>query len=133
MPINGGCQCGAVRYELSGLPDRVSVCHCRDCQRSAGAPLVSWAAMPKERFRIVRGAPAVVNSSGDAFRYFCGTCGTGLYYVNEAVLPGLVDVQTMTLDDPSAFPPTAQVQTDERAGWIPHLGEIPAFARYPNG
>jgi hypothetical protein len=30
--LAGGCQCGCVRYELSGAPDHVSVCHCRMCQ-----------------------------------------------------------------------------------------------------
>ncbi len=129
--IQGGCQCGAVRYELAGPPDRVSVCHCRDCQRSAGAPMVSWAVLAKEKFRITKGAAREVNSSGDSFRYFCPDCGTGLYYINETFLPGLIDVQTMTLDAPDAFRPTAQVQTGEQATWVPHLNEIEAFRRYP--
>ena len=57
MAITGGCQCGAIRYELSGPPDRVSICHCRDCQLSAGAPMVSWALMPTERRTVTQGAP----------------------------------------------------------------------------
>lgn len=133
MPISGGCQCGEVRYELSGPPDRVTVCHCRDCQKSAGAPMVAWACMPRERFRITRGAPQVVNSSGDAFRYFCGRCGTGLYYVNETFLPGLVDVQAVTLDDPSAFPPSFQVQTAEQPAWTPSLHALEAHERFKSG
>ncbi len=131
MPISGGCQCGAIRYELSAAPDRVSLCHCRDCQLSAGAPMVSWAMMPKERLKVTKGETRTVNSSGDAFRQFCPTCGTGLFYVNETFLPGLVDVQSMTLDDPSAFPPEAQVQVAERPAWAANLHGIQAFARYP--
>jgi hypothetical protein len=131
MTITGGCQCGAVRYELSGPPDRVSICHCRDCQLSSGAPMVAWAAMPATRFRVTQGAPAVINSSGESFRYFCGRCGTGLYYVNETFLPGIIDVQSMTLDDPSAFPPSAQVQTAEQPAWATAIHALPAFRRYP--
>ncbi|MFN7055156.1 GFA family protein [Hyphomonas sp.] len=131
MAILGGCQCGEVRYELSAPPDRVAVCHCRDCQKSSGAPMVAWAVMPKEVFRITRGEARAVNSSGDSFRYFCGACGTGLYYINETFLPGLIDVQAMTLDDPGAFSPGAQVQLAEAAPWAARLHEIPAFARYP--
>lgn len=129
--IEGGCQCGAVRYELEGEPDRVSICHCRDCQKSAGAPMVTWAMLPKEKFRVTKGAARAVNSSGDSFRYFCADCGTGLYYINETFLPGIVDVQAITLDVPDAFPPTTQVQTGEQAMWVPHLSEIEAFRRYP--
>jgi hypothetical protein len=131
MAITGGCQCGAVRYELSAPPDRVSICHCRDCQLSAGAPMVAWAVMPAGNLQITQGEPAVFNSSGDALRRFCPVCGTGLFYVNETFLPGLVDVQAITLDDPSAFPPGAQVQTAERQDWAAHIHALPAFRRYP--
>ena len=33
LPQTGGCQCGAIRYEISGAPQLVYTCHCRDCQR----------------------------------------------------------------------------------------------------
>lgn len=131
MPIEGGCQCGNVRYELTSAPDRVSVCHCRDCQKSSGAPMVAWAMLPNDRFRVTKGTPKVVNSSGETFRYFCGDCGTGLYYINETYLPGVIDVQSVTLDEPSAFPPQAQVQTAEQPGWAAHLHSLPAYRRYP--
>jgi hypothetical protein len=131
MAITGGCQCGAIRYELSAAPDRVSICHCRDCQLSAGAPMVAWAMMPAGNLEITKGTPVTVNSSGNSFRRFCGTCGTGLFYVNEIYLPGMVDVQSITLDDPSAFPPEAQVQTQEQPAWTAHIHTMQAFKRYP--
>lgn len=131
MTIPGGCRCGAIRYELTEAPERVSLCHCRDCQRSAGAPMVSWAVLPAGNLRITRGVPVTFNSSGDSFRRFCGACGTGLFYVNETFLPGLVDVQSITLDDPSAFPPGVQVQTAEQQDFTPHIHTLPAFRRYP--
>jgi hypothetical protein len=130
MAISGGCRCGAIRYELTAPPDRVSICHCRDCQLSAGAPMVSWAVMPADRLVITAGAPTRINTSGRSFRQFCGTCGTGLFYANEDFLPGLIDVQSVTLDDPSAFAPTARVQTAEQPDWIDALFTLPASARY---
>lgn len=129
--IAGGCQCGTVRYELARAPDRVAVCHCRDCQRSSGAPLVAWAMIAEDAFRVTQGQAREINSSGDSFRYFCADCGSGLYFVNATHLPGIVDVQLMTLDTPDAFPPTAQVQTAEQAPWIEHLQHIRAFPRFP--
>lgn len=93
--------------------------------------MVAWAVVPHADFRVTAGKARVVNSSGDSFRYFCGDCGTGLYYINETYLPGVVDVQLMTLDTPDAFTPGAQVQTAEQPGWMAHLSGIPAFRRYP--
>lgn len=131
MSITGGCRCGAVRYEAKQAPDRVSLCACRDCQKSAGAPLVSWAVFPRDAVVVAKGAPKSFNSSGAAFRSFCDSCGTGLFYTNEAVLPGLIDVQTLTFDAPDAFAPTALVQAAEAPRWLAMLHGLPAYQRYP--
>lgn len=91
MPT-GRCHCGAVVYEFQGGPVHSSVCHCEDCRRCAGAASVAWMAVRKDDFAVSEGSPAMYRSSPDAERWFCGDCGTGLYYVNENVLPGLVDI-----------------------------------------
>lgn len=130
MAITGGCQCGAIRYELAAPPRRVSVCHCRDCQMGAGAPMVSWAIVDAKDFRLTKGMPVTHNSSGDAFRSFCGACGTGLFYVNETFLPGSVDIQSVTLDDPDAYPPGARVQMADAPKWAHDLHTLPAFERF---
>lgn len=128
----GSCRCGAIRYELSGEPHVVAICDCADCRRSAGAPLVAWAIYPEAALTICSGAPRTINSSGTAMRSFCADCGTGLFYRNEAVIPGRVDVQTATLDDPDALPPAVQIQTAERLGWVSRLQTLPEFERYPS-
>lgn len=130
MTITGGCRCGAVRYESAGEPEHHAVCHCGDCRASAGAPFVSWLAFSETAVTIT-GAPTTYESSPGVFRQFCGTCGTGLFYRNEAVLPGLVDIQSGTLDKPDEHAPGAQIQVAERLGWVGSLDQVPAFERYP--
>lgn len=130
MMLQGGCHCGAVRYEMSDEVTHHSLCHCRDCRVCAGAPVVSWAAVRREALK-VKGEVQTYRSSEDAVRSFCGRCGTGLFYVNEAVLPGLVDVQTATLDDPGALPVQLHVQVADRIGWMETAHELPEFERYP--
>jgi len=127
----GGCQCGAVRYEVSGEPQHMALCHCTDCRKSAGAPMVAWAAFTEDEFRVTQGEAKTFNSSGSAMRSFCPDCGTGLYYKNADMLPGIVDIQAATLDDPSAFPAAAHIQTAERIDWMANAHELPQFERYP--
>jgi hypothetical protein len=131
--VTGGCRCGAIRYEVSGEAAHHALCHCRDCQLGSGAPMVAWSAYQAGDFRITQGEPVVFNGTGASFRQFCGTCGTPLFFVNEEALPGLVDVQTVTLDDPDAAVPQVQIQTAERRSWMANLGDMPEFERFPGG
>lgn len=130
MGLTGHCHCGAISYSVEGEPQHASFCHCEDCRRSAGAPVVGWAAF-KAADLTVTGEPASYASSEHVVRQFCGTCGTGLFYVNEQVLPGLVDIQIATLDDPEALPPQLHVQAAERLSWMKDIDALPAFDRYP--
>ena len=129
MP-RGQCHCGAVRFEIPPEAKHQAICHCSDCRRHAGAPLVSWALVPRETMSI-EGKTREYASSEHGRRHFCPECGTSLFYTNEAIFPGLIDVQTGTLDDPDVLAPTVQVQAAERVAWVTRLNEIPAFDRYP--
>lgn len=131
MGHQGGCHCGAVRYEVSGEPLHVALCHCSDCRKSSGAPMVAWAAFTDDQFKLVEGEPVTFNSSGSAMRSFCPKCGSGLYYRNAEFLPGIVDIQSATLDDPEAMPPGAHIQTAERLAWMENAHSLPAFERFP--
>lgn len=94
--------------------------------------MVSWAIFELGEVKVTKGAPKVRASSEYGQRHFCADCGTGLFYVSEAYLPGKIDVASATLDDPDAImAPQAQVQTAERIGWLEAAHASPAFARYP--
>lgn len=129
--LTGGCRCGAVRYEAGGDPVHHALCHCADCRASSGAPAVAWIAVPAPAFRVTQGEARSYNGSGESIRYFCGTCGTGLYFINDAMLPGIVDIQSATLDDTGRHAPGAQIQVAERLGWMADLNDLPCFDRYP--
>ena len=131
MSHTGRCLCGAIHYELAGNPNSVSVCHCTDCQRSSGAPMIVWAEFPESAVRVTKGTPKTINSSGAAMRSFCPECGSGLFYRNAEILPGVVEVRSSTLDNPEALPPTVQIQTAERQSCVPQLAALKAYERFP--
>ena len=55
LPLEGGCLCGAVRYRISAEPHHAGYCHCRMCQRSAGAPVVAWLTGAERCLRLDQG------------------------------------------------------------------------------
>lgn len=128
--VTGRCQCGAIQYEAQGDPVYSALCHCADCRKSAGAPMVGWALFSQDKVRVT-GTPVRYQSSDNVTRQFCGTCGTGLFYTNAVVFPGMIDIQTATLDDPSACAPAVHVQFAEAAPWMAEAHDLPKFARYP--
>jgi hypothetical protein len=131
MVLSGGCHCGAVRYEVEGEPVHHAICHCGDCRASAGAPMVAWLAVKDEQFRIIAGEVATYTGATGSERSFCPSCGTGLFFRNAQFLPGLVDIQSATLDDSAEVAPGAQIQCAERLPWMTRLGEMPEFERFP--
>jgi hypothetical protein len=128
--LNGGCHCGAIRYQISGEPVGHALCHCTDCRRTSGAPMVGWL-MVKDDQLSVTGDASIYASSQDARRHFCIQCGTGLFYSNDVNLPGLVDVQSATLDDPDEAPAEVHIQTADRIAWMEKAHELPQFEEYP--
>jgi hypothetical protein len=129
MP-GGGCHCGAIRYEMTAEVAHHALCHCTDCRKASGAPAVAWAMAAADQMTIT-GEPLTYASSEHGRRLFCGACGTSLFYTNEVIFPGMIDVQSATLDDPDSIPLQAQIQTAERIGWMEHLEDLPGFERYP--
>ena len=121
--LTGGCQCGAVRYELLAAPHHVSVCHCRMCQKASGGPIMAFARVKKEELRWSRGTPAAFRSSSLVERHFCSACGTPLTY-NFVERPN-ISVTARSLDDPEAVRPVMQYCVDRKLSWFASIGGLP--------
>lgn len=129
--LEGGCHCGAIRYRVEGAPIHAALCHCTDCRRHAGAPMVGWTLFANENFEVLKGEARIYASSEHGRRHFCADCGTGLFYTSEMVFPNQTDVQVATLDDPGALPMQAQIQLADRIGWMEGIEALPGFDRFP--
>jgi hypothetical protein len=127
LPLEGGCLCGGVRYRITTEPHHADYCHCRMCQRSAGAPVVAWLTMASDGFAWLKGEPAVYRSSPKAERLFCPTCGTQLVF-REPAEPAELDVTLASLDDPEAVRPSHHIWTSSRIPWFDVADDLP---RYP--
>ena len=128
--IAGGCLCGRVRYGLTRVPDDVAHCHCSLCQRSAGAPFVTWATVARNEMAVA-GEPRWYRSSARARRGFCPDCGTQLFFAQDvteadaAVDPfgdrhggTAVDITVASLDAPGAVRPTRNIWVGTRLAFL---------------
>jgi hypothetical protein len=120
----GGCLCDAVRYRIEGDPIDAGYCHCRLCQRSAGAPVLAWATFPIAAFTITKGKPKRYDSSRRAHRHFCARCGTQLTF-RKTRGARHVDVNVATLDRPGRVPPEYHIWTASRIRWFDVRDRLP--------
>ena len=82
--VSGGCLCGQVRFTVQGPLREVLLCHCSQCRKMSGH---FWAASsaPRERVDIYQDTGLRwFQSSKEAKRGFCSTCGSSLFWSHTA-------------------------------------------------
>lgn len=101
----GGCLCGALRFEVKKQPARTTMCHCRFCQRATGAAYLVEPVFDSTDFAVIHGEPKlythVSEGSGKEVQiHFCENCGTKLFLTFER-FKNAVGVYGGTFDDPN--------------------------------
>ena len=124
---HGGCLCGAIRFEARGLPNGVSTCHCRTCQRAAGADSVAWVGFPLSAVTWSGGEPASYASSAGVRRTFCSICGSSLSY---QIADDSIDLVLACLDDPESLSPEKEIWLDHRLTWNVRNTDIPGYHEF---
>lgn len=125
--IEGGCNCGAIRYRIEGTPLGVAACHCSRCRRQSGS-VYSVNLMVHPSTMSIDGRCSVfedtdTTSGLPVYREFCPVCGSPIRSIIGAN-PEMIAVKVGTLDDPTPFAPGLHVYTRSRIAWV----EVPAGA-----
>lgn len=126
----GGCLCGAVRYEITGDIAVTAVCHCTHCQKQSGGIFSVNLVVPEAGYTQT-GETKLFQDKGDSghpvYRHFCGACGSPIRST-IAGMPGVVMIKAGTLDDMSGITPGIEVYTDHAVEWI---APLPGAGRFP--
>lgn len=123
----GGCLCGAVRYEVSGPLRDVVECHCAMCRRTHGH-FAAYTAAPKTAFRLVesRGLEWYVSSSV-ARRGFCTECGGSVLW--ERIAGDLMSIAAGTLDPPTGLRTVEQIFCEDAGDYYDLRTDVPRRPR----
>src|SRR4030081_18070 len=128
--LTGGCQCGAVRFAVSAAPVKISICHCRMCQKASGAPFASFADIDRAAFSWTRGKPAAFRSSSIAERDYCAACGTRLSF--RRIGGPRIEIMTGAFDRPDMLVPTLHYITEPRLNWVGTAVRLPSKTTVQN-
>jgi hypothetical protein len=120
LPAEGGCQCGEVRYRLTGAPVWLTVCHCSECKRQSGGTFGMSMRMHAADVMLVKGElkcwTRTADSGGTVNCFFCGACGIRVWH--EPAGSGFLHIKPGTLDDGSQLAPRYEGWTRRKAPWL---------------
>jgi len=134
FPIEGGCDCGAVRYRMESAPLFVHCCHCRWCQRGTGASFALNAMVESDRVIDLGVAPELVDTPSASGRgqaiARCPTCRVAVWSHYSGASPLVKFVRVGTLDEPDRLPPDIHIFTASKQPWVVLPENVPAMAEY---
>ena len=130
MRISGGCHCGAITIEGEADPERVSVCHCTDCQSRTGSAFGVSIQVPGNTFKMT-GKPTTyvkktAESGNSRLQAFCPTCGSSIY----STTPGegqqaFYMVRVGILRESNELAPKRQNWFRSARNWVGDLASLP--------
>ena len=120
MLLNGGCHCGAVRFEIDA-PDhlRCQACNCSICSKSGFLHLI----VPRSAFRLLKGKDSLSTytfNTGVAQHYFCNICGIKSFYIPRSNPDGY-DVNVRCLEP---VPENVTIESFDGQNWEDHAHEL---------
>ena len=133
LPLEGGCQCGRVRYRVSTRPKALYACHCTECQRQSGSAFGLSMRVDRRDFAVTGRLKSFARraDSGNPSRgFFCPECGTRIYHRNDWS-PESVSIKPGTLDDASWLRPRGHIWRRSGQHWFTPPADQPSHQDQP--
>ena len=132
MNIEGGCHCGYITYEAVVDPERVTVCHCTDCQTLSGSAFRTAVPAPKDGFKLRTGQPKTyvktAESGAKRAQTFCPECGTPIYSAAVTDAP-MFYIRVGTIRQRTELRPRTQIWCRSALDWVMDLGSVKRSAK----
>jgi hypothetical protein len=133
MAIEGGCQCGQVRYRLKGPLGKAYACHCGVCRKQTGSAFSLAAPVVFEDMELVGELHTVswdTPSGAVGTGYFCPGCGSRVFHRSSRSPHGAM-LRAGSLDDPSGVVPACHLWVSRKLPWVALDPDVPAYDEQP--
>lgn len=132
--LTGGCQCGAVRYEVGAEPLALWVCHCRECQRQSASAFGISVIVRSSDVRLVAGELEIWSrpaaKQGTLQCAFCPECGSRVWHGNRGE-DDTISIKGGSLDEPVDLGAATHIWTSRKLPGVVIPDHAPRFAEEP--
>ena len=133
MPVAGGCQCGAVRYEISAAPIQIYLCHCRECRRQSASAFGISAIFPRPALTLTQGETKTWTRPTDSGRVldcvFCNICGSRVWHATSG--EDVVSIKGGSLDGPVDLTGAMHIWTSRKMAGVMIPDDAIQYAEEP--
>lgn len=131
-PFTGGCLCGEVRYAIHRKFLNAIHCHCSMCQRVHGGAYSTHLVFRPDQLTWLSGHEQLTafESSENAFREFCRTCGSQMLIYGQTG-DGTLSIPAGTLDGDPPITLLGHMFVDDRLAWAQPDPALPEHKGWP--
>ena len=135
MKIHGSCHCGYIKFEAEADPEKVTVCHCTDCQQSTGTAFRTNVPVSGKDFKMLSGEPSIyikttAESGNPRAQTFCPKCGTPIYSTSPG--PGPKEaymIRVGILQEREQLSPKRQIWWRSARPWVTGIDTVQKFQK----
>ena len=130
MKIDGACHCGFITIEGEADPEKVTICHCTDCQTGGGAAFRVSIPVAGSTMKMTGQPTGYTKTTADSGRprvqAFCPKCGTPIYSTTpgDGVQPSYT-VRVGILRQRDQLVPKRQQWMRSARPWTATMGSLP--------
>jgi hypothetical protein len=130
MKVDGACHCGAITVEGEIDPERVTICHCTDCQTGTGSAFRVSVPVAGKAFKMA-GQPSIyvkttAENGNPRINAFCPTCGSPIYSSAPGDdPPESYMLRVGILRQRDQLTPRRQIWFRSAQAWITDIGGVP--------
>ncbi|MGE4063581.1 MAG: GFA family protein [Rhodospirillaceae bacterium] len=122
MKVDGSCHCGAITYTAEVDPAAVSLCHCNDCQITAGSAFSFNVRTVDGKVNFTTGLPTIyIKKTAASGRHrahaFCPVCATRIYSGSVEPAPPQITLRAGALRQRRELKPKRQVWCSAALDW----------------
>jgi len=134
FPLEGGCDCGSIRYRMETAPLIAHCCHCRWCQRETGTAFALNALIEAERLIHLKAEPELIDTPSQSGRgqkiARCPHCRIAVWSYYGGAGPIIRFVRIGTLDTPDALRPDVHIYTASKQPWVVLPQDVPTMPAF---
>lgn len=132
MAFQGGCLCGAIRYQINRKFLNAMHCYCNMCRKAHGTAFSTHVIVKPAQLQWLSGELTAYESSSNAFREFCPQCGTHVLVHGQSG-DNTLAIPAGTLDGDQPLTILGHMYVGELVGWYQITDQLPQHEQWPTG